>query len=340
VDATRTITGAGAVNTSLAGTYVITYNAVDVALNAAAPLTRSVVVSEPTPVIPESEQFVTSPGSKADIANYFLNEPFTDATVALVGKLPSGMKYNPTTKVITGYPSKLPAQATFSVTLPGESAVNFVMGFASQAVTTEVLGTHIVQTPAGDNLTITITSSASASVSILKPGVTKAISAKGIVVFDAEASDPSKEWTLNIPTQNLAIEFPVIRELKEEDGSYLGDYGLYDSKSLRGFKSTDSTGMIVLSKAATNVQITGIIGAKGSVAWTITPVGGKAIKVKGNVSSDGICNIHANIPLVGVLAGMLRVEEELDVHNVPTGQITVSLLQGFEGWTPVSYTAP
>jgi hypothetical protein len=340
VDATRTITGTGTVNTNQAGSYVITYNAVDAAQNSAVTVTRSVIVSEPVPVIPTSELFVTSPGSKADIANYFVNEPFTNAVVAVVGKLPSGLKFNASTKVITGYPSKLPAQATFSVTVLGEPAADFVMGFAAQAVTTEVLGTHIVQTPAGDNLTIVITNKASASVSILKPGVTKAISAKGLVVFDSEASDPSQEWTLNIPAQNLAIAFPVTRELKVEDGSYLGDYGLYDGKSLRGFKSSDSTGTIVLNKAATNVQITGILGSKGSVSWTVTPVGGKAIKVKGSVSADGICSLYANVPVAGVMAGMVRVDEELDVNDVPTGQLTVSLLQGFEGWTPVSYTAP
>jgi hypothetical protein len=242
--------------------------------------------------------------------------------------------------VISGYPSKLPATATFSVTVVGEPAQNFVMGFATQAVTTEVLGTHIVQTANGDTLTITITTSASATVRILKSGSTKAVSAKGLVVFDAEQTDPALQWSLDIPAQQLAIKFPVLRTLKIEDGSYLGAYGTFEGKPLRGFKSSASTGTIVLSKGGTNVQIVGLFGAKGVVSWTITPAGAKAIKSSGNVSPDGISNIHANIPGAGALSGMLRIDEQLDANDMPTGQLIVSLLQGFDGWTPVSYTAP
>ena len=45
VDATTTITGVGTVDTATAGTYTLTYNATDQALNAATSTTRSVVVS-------------------------------------------------------------------------------------------------------------------------------------------------------------------------------------------------------------------------------------------------------------------------------------------------------
>ncbi len=51
VDGERTITGLGAVNTSTAGTYTLTYSASDAAGNEADPVTRTVMVNKATPAV-------------------------------------------------------------------------------------------------------------------------------------------------------------------------------------------------------------------------------------------------------------------------------------------------
>jgi len=47
VDANRTIYGVGAVNTSVPGTYTLSYTASDAAGNEATPVTRTIIVSDP-----------------------------------------------------------------------------------------------------------------------------------------------------------------------------------------------------------------------------------------------------------------------------------------------------
>jgi hypothetical protein len=338
VDAPRMIVGTGTVNTNQPATYVITYNAVDAAGNAAVTVTRNVIVSAPTPVIPTSVSFVSSTGSPLNIGNFFQTGVYSTASVAVVGKLPRGMTFNSTTKLITGYPTAAGA-ATFNVTVPGQAPVTLVMNFSVEAVPASLQGTHILHTDAGDSITLTVTNKAAATLAILSPTATKATSVRGLAKYDATETDPNKQWTIGIAAQGVSIAFPSVRTLKEGDQSYLGNYGTLAGKPLWGFKSSNSTGEIVLAKAGSQIKIAGILGTNGSVAWTITPAAGKAIKATGRVSADGIASVRAMVPGSGLLAGMLRVDEAVDGAGQPTGQLNVSLLQGFDGWTPVSYIA-
>ncbi|MEX1049730.1 MAG: DUF5011 domain-containing protein [Akkermansiaceae bacterium] len=338
VDAERTIFGEGSVDTTQAGSYTLTYNTLDIAGNAATPVTRNVIISAPLPEIPGSIAFITSIGSPSNIANYFQIGPFSTASVALVGRLPRGMKFNPVTKLITGYPTAA-GQASFNVTLPGAAPVPLVMNFTIESVPVALSGSHVLHTDAGDSVTVTVTNKATATLSILSPSAAKPITAKGRVKLDATESDPNKQWTLELPAQAVSIALPTTRTFKEGDSSYLGNYGTLAGEPLWGFKSSGTTGEIVLSKASAQVRISGVRGAAGSIRWTITPAVGKAIRATNRVSADGIAGIRVNIPGSGLLVGMLRVDEALDNEGQPTGQLNVSLLQGFDGWDSVSYTA-
>jgi hypothetical protein len=333
-DAPRTITGTGSVNTAVANTYVLTYNTTDEAGNAATTVTRNVIVSAPEIELPESEDFVTSARSPLDIANYFQTAPFDTATVTVVGKLPKGMTFTPGTKLISGYPQGA-GTATFLVTLPGEAPVQFVMNFSLEPVPARLLGKHVLHNSDGDEITVTISSKGTA-VTIQKPGISL-ISLKGAILKYNDGADPEEEWTIEVPSSQLSIAFPVEREFKAGDNSYLGNYGTFEGDVMWGFKASTGLGRIVMSKGGVTVTITSAISTKG-VAWSVTPTGGKAIKATGSISPDGIASIRATVPGPGLLMGMLRVDEELDDEGVPTGELIVSLLQGFDGWNPVSYT--
>jgi hypothetical protein len=336
VDATRTITGTGTVNTEVAGNYTVTYNAVDAAGNLATTVTRTVIVLSTT------ANFVTSAGSPLDIANFFRTGAFANATsVTLVGRLPTGMSYVPATRTITRYPSRA-GTATFNVTLPGQDPFTFVMNFAIQPVPASLIGVHTLHTDAGDLVTITVTStttSAGASVVVLPPAATRANAAvRGVAKFNPAETNPDRIWTIDIPAIQLNAALPALRSLKESDGSHLGNYGTIAGKTLWGYKRNNTTGTLVLRKGSLDVTCIGTIGANGAIAWRLTPAGARsAITYSGTLSTDGIANVRAIIPNAGLLMGMLRVDEELDNEGTPTGQLSMSLLQGFDGWEPVSY---
>ena len=340
VDSLTTVLGTGTINTAVAGTYVLTYNASDVAGNAATAMTRNVIVSEVEVELPTSAEFRTSAGSPLDISNYFQDRQFDDAKIALIGKLPIGIKFNSSTNAITGYPT-VDETATFSVTLPGEEPVTFVMKFILEPVPLAFQGTHVLHTDNGDVITAIITAKGtkfSTGVSVLKLGEKKAVMLKGALMkYNAEEKDPNQQWTIKVPESGLAIKFPTLRSFKAVDNSYLGNYGNFAGKTLWGFKATTGFGKIVLSKNSRKVTIMGVVSSKG-VAWSVTPDGGKSIKAAGSISADGIASISTTVLGPGDLNGMLRVQEELDINDVPTGKLNVSLLQGFEGWNPVSYT--
>ena len=331
VDSTRTITGTSNVNTLQAGNYTITYNTSDVAGNPAVTVIRNVIVTE------NSANFVTSNGSPLNITNYFQTGIFTNATVSVVGRLPAGMTFNPTSKLITGYP-RAAGVATFNVTIPGRAPYVFTMNFAIQPVPASLIGFHALHTDAGDLVTISVTNTATAAVTILSPTATRAVTASGVAKFNSTETNPNRQWTVDIPLQQLSAALPTLRTLKQSDGSYLGNYGTIAGKQLWGFKSSNSTGSIVLSKGSAQVTIIGTYAASGAISWTITPSGGRAITYSGRTSADGIANVRAIIPNAGLLMGMLRVDEELDNQGSPTGQLSISLLQGFDGWEPVSYS--
>ncbi len=61
VDGTNTVTTSGSVDTSKAGTYTLTYNAVDAAHNHATPVTRTVTVSAAGPSCPPLPAFMCDP---------------------------------------------------------------------------------------------------------------------------------------------------------------------------------------------------------------------------------------------------------------------------------------
>jgi len=343
VDAPRTITGSGTVNTSAVGTYTLTYTASDAAGNAATPVNRTVIVSAPLPTIPESVTFTTSVGGRFDLTNFFNEGDFADATVVPEGRLPAGLRYNAATKTLTGYPSRVPAQANFTVTLPGQGPQTFVIDFAFVPLDPGLIGTHVVQTADGDNLTLIVTNRGAATAQIIPAGQTRAISARTTVSFDADATNPSEVWTFSIPAQNLEIAFPVVRTLNADEGSFLGNYGQFNGKTLWGFKATDSIGQITLSRGATQITISAVVGARGAVAWTITPISDarpRAVRARGFASADGIASLNANLPGIGSIVGMLRVDEQVDQDGNPTGQLIMTILQGFDGWTPVEYVAP
>jgi hypothetical protein len=331
VDATRSITGTGTVNTDVAGNYTVTYSAVDAAGNLATPVTRTVIVLSTT------ANFVTSTGSPLSISNFFRTGAFANASsVTIVGRPPAGMAYNPTTRIITGYPVAA-GTATFTVTLPGQAPFTYVMNFAIQPVPAALLGAHTLHTDEGDLVTITIAINAAATISIQSPSALRPVAVRGVAKFNSSETDPNRVWTIDIPAQQLSVALPSLRTLKESDGSYLGNYGTLASKTLWGFKSSNSTGTLVLKKGSVEVTCVGTFGAAGSVAWRITPTGARAaIPSAGRLSADGIASIRATIPNAGTLMGMLRVDEEME-NGEPTGQLSISLLQGFDGWEPVSY---
>ena len=332
VDAVRTINGASNVNTNVSGNYTITYQTSDAAGNPSSTVTRAVVVTS------TSANFVTSIGSPLDISNYFQTGVFATATVSVAGRLPAGLAFNPSSKLITGYP-RAAGVATFNVTIPGRAPFVFTMNFVTQPLPITFQGVHALHTDQGDFVTITITNSASVSVAIQSPTATKAVSARGVAKFNSAETDPNRQWTIDIPTQQLAVTLPVLRTLKQSDGSYLGNYGAIAGKTLWGFKSSDSTGVLVLSKGSAKVSIVGTFGNKGSVKWKITPEGARsAITSAGRVSVDGIANIRVALPNSGLLMGMIRIDEETNQSGMPTGQLRMTLLQGFDGWIPVSYT--
>lgn len=328
-EATRTIVGSDTVNTSVAGEYEVTYNYTDAGTNAATQVTRIVNVGlgNSDTTVP----FTTAPGAPLDISDYFQTGQFEDADVVLVGSLPKGMKFNADTKAITGYPT-VNGTATFTVTLPGEDPVELEMTFTINPVPAAFLGTHVLHTDDGDAVTVAIGPKGT-SVSILDAADTKAVKLKAVLFYDSVLD----EWTIDVPASDLEIVLPTIRTLKEDDDSFLGDYGTLGEDELWGFKASTGTGAIVLSKAAVTVTITGVVSSKG-VSWSVTPTGGKAIKSIGSISADGIASINTTVPGPGELMGMFRVEEELDEDGVPTGELNVALLQGLAGWTPVSYT--
>jgi hypothetical protein len=340
VDSLTTVLGTGTVNTAVAGTYVLTYNASDVAGNAATAMTRNVIVSEVEVEFPTSAEFRTSAGSPLDISNYFQDSQFKDAKIALVGKLPIGIKFNSSTNAITGYPT-VDGTAIFSVKFKGDETVNFVMKFIFEPVPLAFQGTHVLHTDNGDVITAIISAKGTkftTGVSVLKQGAQKAVMLKGALMkYNAEEKDPNQQWTIKVPESGLAIKFPTLRSFKAVDNSYLGNYGNFAGNTLWGFKATTGLGKIVLSKNSIKVTIMGVVSSKG-VAWSVTPDGGKSIKAAGSISADGIASISSTVLGPGDLNGMLRVQEELDINDVPTGKLNVSLLQGFEGWTPVSYT--
>ena len=336
VDATRTITGTGTVNTEVAGNYTVSYNAVDAAGNLATTVTRTVIVLSTT------ANFVTSAGSPLDIANFFRTGAFANATsVTLVGRPLAGMVYVPATRTFTRYPTAA-GTATFNVTLPGQAPFTFVMNFAIQPVPASLIGVHTLHTDAGDLVTITVTStttSAGASVVVLPPAATRANAAvRGVAKFNPAETNPNRIWTIDIPAIQLSASLPALRSLKESDGSHLGNYGTIAGKTLWGYKRNNTTGTLVLRKGSLDVTCIGTIGANGAIAWRLTPAGARsAITYSGTLSTDGIANVRAIIPNAGLLMGMLRVDEELDNEGTPTGQLSMSLLQGFDGWEPVSY---
>ena len=332
VDAPRTISGNSNVNVNVPGNYTITYQASDAAGNQSSVVTRNVVVTD------TSANFVTSTGSPLNITNYFQTGVFANSTVSVIGRLPAGMTFNPTSKLITGYP-RAAGVATFNVTIPGRAPFVFTMNFAIQPVPAAFVGIHSLHTDQGDLVTITVNSTAAATVSIQSASATRAVSATGLAKYNSAETNPNRQWTIDIPVQQLAVALPTLRTLKESDGSFLGNYGTIAGKTLWGFKSSNSSGTLVLSKGSAQVTIVGTFGASGSVTWRITPAGARtAITATGRVSADGIANIRAVIPNNGLLIGMLRVDEEMDQSGNPTGQLSMSLLQGFDGWTPVSFT--
>ena len=336
VDEERTILGEGTVNTAVAGSYTITYITSDRAGNKAIPVTRTVNVG-----IPASDSFFTTTGGSLDLSKYFQEGAFASATVAVDGKLPDGLRFDPNTKRLMGYPRLVPSKATFNITLPGKQPQKFVMDFRFQPLPPALIGVHAVQTAAGDSLTIQVNGNASAVASVRKAGASRAVNATGTVSFDGDAVDPSQAWTIKFPSQKaLKVALPVKRTLYGYEGSVLGNYGFFESKLLWGFKSTDRLGEITLKNRQQSViKISGIV-AKGEVTWQITPSNGERVSAKGLVSVDGICNLAVNVPGLGSVVGMLRVDEEIGVDGLPTGQLVMTILKGFNDWTPVQYVAP
>jgi hypothetical protein len=341
VDASRTITGLGSVNTDQPGTYTLTYTAVDAAGNLATSVTRTVFV------VGSSVDFVTSNRSPLEISNFFRSGAFANATSVIVsGRLPSGMRYTPATRLISGYPTSTSnSVARFTVTLPGAAPFIYTMNFRVEPVPAGFLGVHTLHTDEGDTVTITITSAAAATVSILSPPVPpatvapRAVSARGIARFNSSETDPNRKWTIDIPAQQLAVALPTNRSLKQNDGSFLGNYGTIAGKALWGFKRSNTTGTIGLKKGNVELNVVGTYVANGSVTWRVTPTVGRVVTTPaGSISTDGILSIRTIIPNAGLLTGMLRVEEQLNDQGVPTGELSVSLLQGFDGWELTSFT--
>lgn len=343
VDNPRVILGSGSVNTAVPGTYTLIYTASDEDGNAATPISRTIIVSNPVITLPSPLTFTTSVGGRVDLSNVFNEGLFEGSSVAVVGKLPPGLRYDARTGQLTGYPTRPPAQAEFLVTLPDQEPQTVVMEFEFVPFAPSLIGSHVIQTAQGDNLTIQVSNSAAATVRILSPGTKREVAVRATVNFNPNASDPSETWTISAPAQNLEIAFPVMRTLNGEQGAYLGNYGQLDGKPLWGYRATDSIGQITLSRGETQITLTAVTGAKGSVSWTITPISDarpRAIRARGLASADGILSLAADLPGFGPITGMLRVDEQLDDQGVPTGELVVLILQGFTGWTPVAYVAP
>lgn len=87
IDGNRTVTPSGTVNTAVANTYTITYNASDVAGNAGTPVTRTVVVAAPVGstfanAYPGKTLTEVAPNGLAFLANYaFGGDATTQATL-------------------------------------------------------------------------------------------------------------------------------------------------------------------------------------------------------------------------------------------------------------------
>ena len=339
VDATRSITGTGSVNTSVPGTYVLTYNAVDAEGNVATTVTRNVIV------LSTSSSFVTSTGNPLNIANFFQTGAFANATVVVDGRLPSGMTYNAASKTITRYPTGA-GVARFRVTLPGQTPFIYTMNFAIQPVPVAFVGPHTLHTDEGDLVILQIGANANVTGSILAPSATRAVSLPRVPVrFDSSETDPNRQWTINIEALQLAVALPTVRELRVNDGSFLANYGTIAGKTLWGYRRSNTTGSIVMRQGNAVVTIVGTYAAQGSVTWRVTVPGARAPVVvatpAGTMSTDGILSIRTNVPSTNGplrLMGMLRIEEQLNDSGVPTGQMSVSLLQGFDGWTLESFT--
>jgi hypothetical protein len=282
----------------------------------------------------------TAPGSKTNISNYFARPEFLGATsIEVVGTLPAGMTYNSATRKISGYPTADSAKATFRVTFADGSSVTQSLSFRKIAVAPSVLGNHVLQTAAGETIDIKIDSLAKATVVISKPGAA-GTPVTGLVQFNALNTNTNRQWTMNLSTQKLALNFPVLRSLKSEDNSFLGNYGTYAGKPVWGFKAASHTGRITLGKSSGKVTIIGTPNKGGTISWVVTPTGGTAIASTGRMSADGIANLSVNVPKLGVLAGMIRIDEATDSKGKLTGDLNATLLQGFTGWTPVTYLAP
>jgi hypothetical protein len=282
--------------------------------------------------------FKTSQFGSVSLANFFIEGAYANATV-VPSSLPAGLIYDSANRTLNGYPTSLPSQANFRVTQPDGSARNVQLIFNVETIPANIVGTYALQTPEGDNLTITIGPQARANGFIRNPGQVPVAFGPRALTYDESAVE---KWSLSLPTRGVSIVFPTIRTYNETN-SMLVAYGSYNGKPLRGFKAAGTLGSIKLKKGNDEVTITGVLEAGGQVAFTLTQNPGSVVaRPRGFMSVDGICNISGNFatPGLGAFTGMLRVEEEFNESGFPTGRLVVALLQGFDGWEPVEYIAP
>jgi hypothetical protein len=129
-DATRSLNGVGSVNTSVSGSYTITFNAIDAAGNVADTVTRTVVVGA-APVTDGYALYLSSNGVPAGTA---FNAKVNGVTVGLAYAFgsPNG---SPRNNGVTALPVMSGNQLTYTFDVKDDSALTVTYQTSSDLVT-------------------------------------------------------------------------------------------------------------------------------------------------------------------------------------------------------------